>query len=69
MVALLAAHFGLWDAALVGLGLLAQIAAVLWLSTTFARDDVPTRYRRVMRIARLSAAGLGGYLLVRLLVT
>jgi 1,4-dihydroxy-2-naphthoate octaprenyltransferase len=68
MVALLTVRFGLLDAALVAVGLIVQIGAVLWLTKTFAADDNLTRYRRVMRLARLSAAGLGGYLLVRLLI-
>jgi hypothetical protein len=68
MVSLLAARYGPLDAGLVALGLLAQTGLLLWLSTTLANDDTLSRYRRVMRLARLSAAGLGSYLLVRLFV-
>jgi 4-hydroxybenzoate polyprenyltransferase len=69
MVVVVALRFGPGDVALLTLGLVAQIGAITWLATTLTRDDTRSRYRRVMRLARVSASGLGGYLLVRLLLS
>ena len=69
MLALVVTRFGAVDGILVGLGLMAQVGAMLWLRTTLADDDTLSRFRRVMRLAHASAAGLGGYLLLRLIVS
>jgi 1,4-dihydroxy-2-naphthoate octaprenyltransferase len=59
-------RFGWLDTALILLGLVIQIGLMLRLLTAVAATDTVEVYRRVMRLARFSAAALGGYLLARL---
>jgi 1,4-dihydroxy-2-naphthoate octaprenyltransferase len=69
MVWTVALLFGKLDATLLSLGLLLQLGLIAWLTTTLQRDDTRSRYRRVMRLARLSASGLSAYLLARLILS
>jgi 4-hydroxybenzoate polyprenyltransferase len=66
MLALLARRFGVIDASLVALGLAAQVGFIVWFARNFDPRQILKNYRRVMRANVLSAAALGGYLLVRL---
>jgi 4-hydroxybenzoate polyprenyltransferase len=59
-------RFGPVDSAIISVGLVVQAALVLRMAREFGRLDVLATYRRVMRLNRLSAAALGGYLLARL---
>jgi 4-hydroxybenzoate polyprenyltransferase len=65
MLAVLTRRYGVFDTLLVGIGLAAQAAVLLWLAGHFERGQVLKNYRRVMRINASSAIALGGYLLVR----
>jgi 4-hydroxybenzoate polyprenyltransferase len=66
MLALLARRFGGIDALVVGLGLVAQFATLVWWARRFDATQVLANYRRVMRLNVLNATALGGYLVVRL---
>lgn len=66
MVVLLARRFGGVDALIVGVGLVTQVATLIWLAGHFQPRRIVETYRRVMRVNALSASALGGYLLVRL---
>jgi len=66
MLTVLARRFGALDALLVGLGLAAQVATLIWWDLRFDAAQVRANYRRVMRLNVLNAAALGGYLVVRL---
>jgi 1,4-dihydroxy-2-naphthoate octaprenyltransferase len=60
--------YGWPDAVLVGLGVLAQMAAVAMWSQRFDARDVLGGYRAAMRLNAASAAALTLYLLARLLL-
>jgi 1,4-dihydroxy-2-naphthoate octaprenyltransferase len=69
MLTILAHRFGLLDAVLVTIGIVLQVAAVLWLRKNLKVEHVVATYRAVMRLNTASAAALGGYLLTRLALT
>jgi 4-hydroxybenzoate polyprenyltransferase len=69
MLTLLARRFGGGDAVVVGLGLALQIATLAWWAGRFDARQILKNYRRVMRLNVLSAAALGGYLVVRLVTS
>jgi 4-hydroxybenzoate polyprenyltransferase len=66
MLVALLRRFGPVDAALVGVGLGAQLVAIVWLARGFDSRRIVETYRRVMGVNALSAGALGAYLLVRL---
>lgn len=63
-----AARYGPADAALLGLGVLGQVAFLWRWAGTFDASRVRANYRRVTRLNTAAAAALGGYCLVRLTV-
>ena len=68
LVAVLLLRYGVADALLAALLLAGQVAAIGRWAARFDPRDVLGNYRRVMRLNRLSAAGLSLYLGYRLLV-
>jgi 1,4-dihydroxy-2-naphthoate octaprenyltransferase len=69
MLTVLWREFGAWDVALVGLGLLVELVALVrWAACYDARQTL-ANYRRVMRLNTVSASGLSLYLLGRLAVS
>jgi len=68
MLVVLARRYGVFDTALVGVGLAVQVATISRLARSFDPKQVLKNYRRVMRINAVSASALGGYLLVRLVL-
>jgi len=66
MAALVARRFAASDAALVALGVAAQVAALAWLASRFDVQRVLGNYRAVMRLNAASASLPILYLLVRL---
>ena len=68
MLILIVQRFGAIDAVLIAVGLVGQIAAVVWLRQSFKIEAVLPTYRKVMRINTASAAALSTYLLIRLAV-
>jgi 4-hydroxybenzoate polyprenyltransferase len=69
MLTLLARRFGAVDTLVVGLGLAAQVAILLWWARHFDAAQVRANYRRVMRLNTVNAIALGGYLVVRLVLS
>jgi 4-hydroxybenzoate polyprenyltransferase len=68
MLALVARRFGTPDALLVGIGLVGQTLAIIWLARGFDPRAVLASYRAVMRLNAVSAGGLSAYLLLRLVL-
>jgi hypothetical protein len=54
---------------LVSLGLVGQVAAVVWLKRGFDVRQILANYRTVMRLNAVSASALSLYLLARLALT
>jgi len=69
MISVLAATRGMWDALLVGAGLIVQTILLAWWATHFDAHSVLGTYRHVMRLNTISAGALGAYLLVRLTIS
>jgi 4-hydroxybenzoate polyprenyltransferase len=67
LVAVVGVRFGLLDAVLVGCGLVVQVVALARWAPRFNAAAILANYRQVMRVSMLSALGLGGYLLLRLI--
>jgi len=68
MVAVVARLYGAVDAAVVGAGLAAQLAAVAWWARRFDVRRVLWNFGYVMRLNTAGAAGLAAYLGVRLML-
>jgi 4-hydroxybenzoate polyprenyltransferase len=69
MVVLVSRRFGGVDAAVVGVGLYAQVVIISRFAKDFDPDKIVQNYRRVMRLNALSASALGAYLVVRLVLS
>ena len=69
MLTVLWLTFGVWDVALVGLGLLVELVAIVSFAARYDPRQILANYRRVMRLNTLSAGGLSLYLLGRLVVS
>jgi 1,4-dihydroxy-2-naphthoate octaprenyltransferase len=69
MLIVLARRFGGVDALVVGIGLAAQVAVLAGWACRFDEAQVRANYRRVMRLNVVNALALGGYLLVRLVLS
>jgi 1,4-dihydroxy-2-naphthoate octaprenyltransferase len=69
MLSLVGRRFGPLDMALVALGLVAQVVAILHLARGFQPTRVIRNYRQVMRLNVASATALSAYLLTRLALT